>query len=170
MHPLISLYAQDILDSEEMNYEKTLPHHGNVSCFDHSLQVAEIAVELGLKCKKPIDMPSLIRGALLHDFYLYDWHVADPSHKLHGLYHAAKAMKNTEKRFSLNAVERDIIRKHMFPLNPPLPMYRESWIVTLADKICTWRDFKKNRSEKKAAKAERRAQRKEAKREKDNKS
>ena len=158
MDPVVSRYAQDILDSEEMQLEKQIPHHGKVSCFEHSLAVAETAAAIARKLKKPIDMASLVRGALLHDFYLYDWHVADPSHRLHGPFHAAKALRNAEKRFRLNEIEKDIIRKHMFPLNLPFPLYPESWIVTLADKICTWRDFKKNRAEKKALRAEKKAQ------------
>ena len=30
---------------------------------------------------------------------------------------------------------KDIIVKHMFPLNPTPPKYVESWIVTIADKM-----------------------------------
>ena len=48
-------------------------HHGNTSCLAHTLAVAEMvystAQYLGL------DHISATRGALLHDFYLYDWHV-----------------------------------------------------------------------------------------------
>ncbi|MDE7120932.1 MAG: hypothetical protein K2O42_02090, partial [Oscillospiraceae bacterium] len=33
-------------------------------------------------------------------------------------------------------IERDIIRKHMFPLCFPFPKYRESFIITIADKCC----------------------------------
>ena len=29
-----------------------------------------------------------------------------------------------------------MIRKHMFPLNPALPGYRETVIVSMADKLC----------------------------------
>ena len=34
-------------------------------------------------------------------------------------------------------VERDIIRKHMFPLTPALPRYRESLLVSAVDKACS---------------------------------
>ena len=43
--------------------------------------------------------------------------------------------------FELSDVERDVIRKHMFPLNPALPRYRETVIVTLADKVCAVQEF-----------------------------
>ena len=32
--------------------------------------------------------------------------------------------------------EKEIIRKHMWPLTAPLPYYKESYMVSLADKIC----------------------------------
>ena len=38
-------------------------------------------------------------------------------------------------------IERDIIKRHMFPLNIRPPKYRESWIVCLADKICAVNEF-----------------------------
>ena len=37
-------------------------------------------------------MPTLIKGAMLHDFYLYDWHAQDNGeHRWHGYHHAEKA-------------------------------------------------------------------------------
>ena len=44
--------------------------------------------------------------------------------------------RNAERDFQLNAVERDMIVKHMFPLNLTPPRYRESILVCIADKIC----------------------------------
>ncbi len=43
--------------------------------------------------------------------------------------------------FSINKIEEDIILKHMFPLNIDIPKYRESWIVTVADKISASIEF-----------------------------
>ena len=61
------------------------------------------------------------------------------------VFHAKTALKNAVRDFSLNKKERDIIRKHMFPLNLLPPLCRESWIVCLADKICAFSDmFKKS--------------------------
>lgn len=77
-----------------------------------------------------------MRGALLHDYFLYDWHIKDPNRKAHGFSHAAAALQNAERDFALNAVERDVIARHMFPLNLTPPRYRESILVCIADKIC----------------------------------
>ena len=45
-------------------------------------------------------------------------------------------MLNADRDFGLNEVEKDIISKHMFPLTIMPPRYRESVLVTLADKWC----------------------------------
>ena len=85
-------------------------------------------------------MRALIRGALLHDYFLYDWHEADKSHRFHGFIHAGRALLNAEKDFELSDIERNMIKSHMFPLNPVLPRYRESVILCVADKICAARE------------------------------
>ncbi len=84
-----------------------------------------------------VNCHALIRGALLHDYFLYDWHEKDDSHKWHGFYHAGKALQNAMEDFELSEIEKETIRRHMFPLNPIPPCCREAWIVTLADKICS---------------------------------
>ena len=50
-------------------------------------------------------------------------------------------MDNAETDFGLNDVERDIIFKHMFPLNLRFPRYKETFIVSMADKKCSVGDF-----------------------------
>ncbi len=113
------------------------PHHGSISCYTHTLRVTENAFRLSAGRK--VNMISLIRGALLHDFYLYDWHGGGPS--WHGVRHPALALCNAFEYFSLNEIEADIIEKHMFPLTPALPCFRESAIVCAADKIAAWSDY-----------------------------
>ena len=133
-------YSNEILMSEGMQYEKMLPHHGEVTCYDHSVSVAWLSTRLAEHFHYNVDMKSLVRGALLHDYYLYDWHDANDGHRLHGFYHAKRALRNAESDFSLSDIERDIIVKHMFPLNPQLPQYLESVIVSVADKVCAMRE------------------------------
>lgn len=79
---------------------------------------------------------SLIRAALLHDYFLYDWHDWDNgTHRLHGFTHGKTAMRNAIRDFKLNQIERDSIEHHMFPLTPYPPKYIEGYLVTAADKI-----------------------------------
>lgn len=112
--------------------------HGTTSVFRHSVSVAYVSFCLAAKMGAPVDMESLVRGALLHDYFLYDWHVKDESHKWHGFRHAKCACENAMRDVpDLNEVEQDMIRCHMFPLNLRPPKYMEGWILCCADKICS---------------------------------
>ncbi len=135
---IIRKHGGDILDKEEFKSLKSFIQHGNVTVYEHCLHVALCAVKinkvLGVHCKER----SLVRGALLHDYFLYDWHNADaPGNihpKLHGFYHPGIALRNATRDFVLSEREKDIIGKHMWPLTLNPPRCREAWIVCLADK------------------------------------
>lgn len=129
-------FGGEVLAFPRMQQEKQYVQHGKISCFSHSVAVAYVSVWIALRLHIRVDMKSLVRGALLHDYFLYDWHDPDPSHRLHGFRHAWRALENASRDFALTSIERDIIAKHMFPLNPRPPRYRETVIVTCADKFC----------------------------------
>lgn len=128
-----------ILLNEKMQLTKKFVQHGNVSVFAHSVAVAVYSERLARALRIRHDMKSLIRGALLHDFFLYDWHkTSNIGDGLHGFAHPYTALKNASLEFSLNPLEKDIIRKHMWPLTlTKLPTRRESWLVCLVDKYCS---------------------------------
>jgi uncharacterized protein len=111
--------------------------HGNTSVFEHSVRVAYYSIRtaelLGIMCSKE----ELIRGALLHDYFLYDWHDKDGEHRLHGFRHPYSALRNAESDFELSSREKNIILRHMFPLVPIPPSCLEGWIVCLVDKYCS---------------------------------
>lgn len=133
---MVMLYGADIIKSKYMEEEKKFIQHGDVSVFDHSLGVACLSLYISFLLPVRINEKALVRGALLHDYFLYDWHIKEEGHKLHGFTHAKTALINAERDFSLCKVEKDIIEKHMFPLNIKPPRYLESIIVCIADKIC----------------------------------
>ena len=136
---LIKKEGRDILHSEHHKETKHDIQHGNISVRQHTINVARYSVLFSEKMKIPCDRRAMIRGALLHDFFLYDWH--DKEHisifKLHGFYHPGIALKNAEREFELSSIERDVIKKHMWPLTIVPPSCREAWIVTMADKYCS---------------------------------
>ena len=132
-------YGGDILRSPTMDQERTIPQHGSTTCYDHSVAVTLCSIRLAQKWGWDVDWRSLVRGALLHDYFLYNWREHNRDHKLHGFYHARKAMENAQRDFGLNPLEANIIHRHMFPLNPTPPKYKESVVVTCADKICATR-------------------------------
>lgn len=136
IHDILMKHGSDIIDSEGMQTEKNLVHHRTTNVYMHSVGVAYLSVLLVQKFHLNVNERELVRGALLHDYFLYDWHDPDPSHRLHGFSHAKTALRNASKDFELSEVEKDIIVKHMFPLNVKVPKYRESKIVCVADKLC----------------------------------
>ena len=110
--------------------------HGDVSVMKHSLKVAYAAAWLNKKLHINCSERDLIRGALLHDYFLYDWHDTNRENfnPLHGFYHPGVALKNASKDFDLTEKEADIIKKHMWPMTIKPPKFREGWVVTAADK------------------------------------
>lgn len=134
-------HAEDIIVSAGMQKEREFRHHRNENVFRHSVGVACVSLFLAEFLRLRIDRASLIRGALLHDYFLYDWRTSEKECRPHGFKHAKFALRNAIRDFSVNEVERDIIEKHMFPLTIRLPHYKESVIVCLADKFCAVCEF-----------------------------
>jgi uncharacterized protein len=128
--------VSEILETPEMQSTKQFVQHGKVSVFSHSVAVAEYSLKFAKKMRLRVDSRSLVRGALLHDFFLYDWH--DDWDLLHGFKHPKMALKNAGKQFKLNKKERNIIRKHMWPMTMlNIPTCREAWLVCAVDKYCS---------------------------------
>ena len=133
--------GRDILLDPKAHQMKNFTQHGTTTVFEHCVSVAKFSLlmahYLEKRLKIKVDRDSLVRAALLHDYFLYDWHDKTiPGHNIHGFTHPRTAMLNADRDFGLNAVEKDIISKHMFPLTFMPPRYRESVLVTLADKWC----------------------------------
>ena len=123
------------------NFHKTKRHlqHGNVTVNAHVMNVARHSLLISEKLHIPCNRREMIRGALLHDYFLYDWHEPDRKnpHRLHGFYHPGTALRNASREYRLTRREQDIIKKHMWPLTVVPPVCREAWIVTMADKWCS---------------------------------
>lgn len=139
LHRQIQEAGGDILRSRNFRSTREYLQHGNVTVSRHSINVAKYSLALSQRLHIPCNQRELIRGALLHDYFLYDWHSPDyiKPHKLHGFYHPGRALSNASKEYELTDREKDIIRKHMWPLTVVPPVYREGWIVTMADKWCS---------------------------------
>lgn len=129
----------DILKSANMQKEKKFLQHGKVSVYTHSVRVAVLSLFLAELLRVKVNEEAMMRGALLHDYFLYDWHDKNRENyqKLHGFYHPGIALKNARKEYHLTRREEDIIKKHMWPLTVVPPLCREAWVVTAADKYCS---------------------------------
>lgn len=141
LHELLKAYGEDIINSD--NFRSTRKHiqHGTMTVHNHCMDVARCSLllnkRLGLRCNRC----DLVRGSLLHDYFLYDWHDKEylsQRKRWHGFRHPKIALQNAEKEYELNDTQREIIRKHMWPLSVVPPTCREAWVVTAADKYCSF--------------------------------
>ena len=121
---------------------KAYTQHGTVSTYDHCLSVAGVSFWLSRRLHIRVDERSLIAGAFLHDFYLYDWHVpSDENPGLHGFTHPAVAADNARRYFRANARTCGVIASHMWPLTfRHIPTSREAWLVCAADKYVSLKE------------------------------
>lgn len=130
---------KDLLEHDVVKEMKNYRQHYDCSCYDHCKQVAYYTYSF---CKKHnLDYVSATRAAMLHDLFLYDWRVkSEKCPRLHGFRHPRIALNNAMKYFDLNEKEKDIILKHMWPLTPTLPKYKESYVITFTDKYSTLKE------------------------------
>lgn len=115
--------------------------HGSTSRLLHSVAVAYYSYQLAVFSRLSFHLPDLVRGALLHDYFLYDAQDGDPAHKGHWVRHPEIALENAGREVELTRIEKDIIKKHMFPVTPYPPRYREGIVVSLMDKACSVYEF-----------------------------
>jgi len=131
-----------IIRSEEYRGMRHYRHHVKGNVYDHSVKVARMCWRHHRRFGSKFDLDSFIRGALLHDYYLYDWHDRDPSHRFHGFTHPRRALNNALRKYpDLTETERDMILHHMFPLTPVPPKTRAGWLLCFYDKIAALSDY-----------------------------
>ena len=135
MNEEIVRYGNDILQDEEFKMLKDNRQHKHSNTYKHCVSVADQCIRIADRLHLKIDRSTMVRGSLLHDFYLYDWHIERT--RFHGFRHPKLALFNAGERFALNKREREIIKKHMWPLTVILPLCLEAWIIVLADKVVT---------------------------------
>jgi len=132
----------DILNNKKFQKLKDYKHHDE-SIMHHVKAVSYISYDLAKKLN--LNAGSAARGALLHDFFLYDWRTTriekSGKKKLHGFIHPHIALDNAEIQFTLSDIERDIILNHMWPLTFRVPKYKETFLVSFIDKTVSTREF-----------------------------
>ena len=139
---ILQKYEEDPRVQEMNNYIQ----HGCVTTYQHCRNVARVSFWINRRFHLGADETALAVGALLHDFYLYDWHHTVPFaeckgirniFKLHGFVHPLLARDNADRCFGLTPKEKNIICSHMWPLTLlHVPACREAVIVCIADKYC----------------------------------
>lgn len=117
-------------------------HHKNVSVAAHSIFVACRAYDYAKSSGIKVNLRELIVGALLHDYYFYDWHDKNKGFRFHGFKHPSFALKNAETDCELNKREKNIIDSHMFPLTFwKIPQSKEAWLICYFDKTTSAMEY-----------------------------
>lgn len=144
--------VEDILLNDEFQRRKLFLHHHNMSVFEHSIRVSYHAFMIAKYFNASTRICAI--AGLLHDFYPKAWlyskeldeldsdylselNIKKPLFKKHGFTHGRDASLNYIKYFPYleNKKITDAITKHMFPLTIKPPKYKESIIVSYADKL-----------------------------------
>lgn len=138
---LTNIYVQefheciaDLVNNEKVQEMDNFHQHFNTSRLQHSLNVSYYSF---LLCKAfKLDYRSAARAGLLHDLFLYDWRVSKQEEGNHAKAHPIVALRNAKEVAELNLIEEDAILRHMWPVTLKAPKYKESYMVTIADKYC----------------------------------
>ncbi len=135
--------VSDILEHTDVQALKRYRHHKYTTRFQHSLNVSYYNY---LVCRFfHWDAVSAARAGLLHDLYFYETEQYDRNvssdQKSHSAHHPTVAAQNARARFTLNAREIDMIEKHMWPVTPQMPQYKESYLITFVDKYAATLEF-----------------------------
>ena len=133
---IINDILSEIKSNSKVQEMKKYTQHGTVSTYEHCCNVAKLSYVIDRLFSLHSDLNVLLVGAMLHDFYLYDWHCHDRTYQLpHGFTHAKEACINARKYFNIDARTSRVIACHMWPLTiGSCPKSREEWIVCVADK------------------------------------
>lgn len=136
--------AHYIRNHHKVQEMKKYIQHGDVTVYDHVNDVAHTAYKIAHALKIKFNEKVLIEGALLHDFFGYDWHEDKVKRKLfdmHGYTHAKRARERAVKYFDIDRKTQHVIETHMWPLTlRSFPRTREALIVCIADKIVSTRE------------------------------
>ena len=102
---------QYFLNDQRVMRMKAVPMHRGSNCYEHSFKVAKKAIKHGLRRinKEKIDLEVILVGAILHDYYLYDWRSDRSKRKRHCHNHPDIAVANAVKDFAIS-------KKVQFPI------------------------------------------------------
>ena len=129
----------DLLKHPKVQEMKTYNHHGKIDTHFHTVYVSYNVFKISKKLR-PAEYRDITRAALLHDFYLYDWHITKHEEK-HAWYHPKQAVVNAEKYIGpLTKMQREMILYHMWPL-AKTPRSVGGFILTFCDKHCADMDL-----------------------------
>lgn len=133
----------DIIDAPEIVRLKEITHHISTTRFQHCINVSYYGYIICRRLK--LDARSAARAGLLHDLFYYDrreYNISrEKNQPKHSRCHSDMALENAVKLTYVSPKESDMIVKHMWPVTPAFPRYKETYIITIVDKYCALLEF-----------------------------
>lgn len=128
---------QSFLNDEKILRMKNIKMHRGSNCYEHTFKVVKRSMHhVEISKKKDIDPEIVLLGAILHDYYLYDWRTDYSKRKGHAKNHTQIALENASRDFNVSPEVKKVIGSHMWPINiKNYPKSREAKIVSINDKI-----------------------------------
>ena len=137
---LLLRYGRDILKHPKFLHLRDYKQHQRSTTYDHCIAVTLAALTTAKRRRFKVNAKILVRGCLLHDYFLYDCHQKGHP-KWHWFFHGVHAAMNALHDFNINEVEADMIANHMWPLHPlRFPVHPEGWLLVYADKKVAIKD------------------------------
>lgn len=133
--------ANPIIKTNYYERLRAFIHHGRTSIYEHSVDVAYQCFLYAKK--KKCRLKELVIAALLHDYYLYDWHDKKKYNRkgLHGFTHPKTSVQNAIRDFNVSKDIQKIMISHMFPLTLfHIPTSKEGWVLSYYDKKCALKE------------------------------
>jgi len=127
---------QTLLNDDKVKQMKEIPMHRGSNCYEHCFMVAKRAIKRSQKFyNKKVKLEVVLIGAILHDYYLYDWRKDRSKLKHHGTTHQYVASANATRDFNISPEVKKVIEAHMWPMNfKEFPNTKEARIVSWSDK------------------------------------
>jgi len=120
---------------------KDIQQHRGSNTYYHILKVTRTAYRYARRSLMHVNYEDLITGAMLHDYFLYDWRKDRSKLKRHGHRHPKIAKANAIRDFQVNKRVQNIIVSHMWPINCfHFHTCLEGHLVSLADKSVSIRE------------------------------
>ncbi len=126
-----NVLIKDIIENSSFRELDSEMHHG-ISRFQHSYRVAWGVYKLTKKLH--FQYQEATRAALLHDFY-FNYQLEENGDVKNLVEHPSMAVLNASKYYDLSERQKNMIESHMFPLCKVMPKYKESFCITLVDKL-----------------------------------
>ena len=130
----------DIIRSDRFRSAEKIPHHRYENVAEHSLRVAKQSYRMAVWLRKHgfrVDYGDVVRGSLLHDIGMTESDIHKSPGWRKAYRHPKEGAEIAEREFHANAVQKNAVRRHMWPISVIPPVHTAGWIIGSSDKYCS---------------------------------